>query len=342
MSYPIFCRSIHMERVWGGRSLESKLGRRLPPGQMIGESWEVADRPGARSVIETGPYAGRTLGQAISGHAELIMGPEYPPDHPFPILVKWLDCRETLSLQVHPPAEVARQLGGEPKTEMWYMVEVDPGAELMAGLKAGVTREQFETALHMGDLEPLVHKISAAAGDALFVQSGRLHAIGRGNVILEIQQNSDTTYRVYDWGRAGLDGMPRPVHVDEALQSIDFCDFEPEPQKNTRCGDLLADCEAFRIRKEGFAGGEIRRYPAYSPPVLISVVSGAIRVRGSETREYLRGTNLLLPYDGDFQVSGDWDAEILVTDQFSRGPRTKREPRGSSTPPDEKNRPTFS
>ncbi|MBC9868482.1 MAG: mannose-6-phosphate isomerase [Opitutae bacterium] len=333
MSYPILFRSIYLERVWGGRSLESKLDRRLPPGQMIGESWEVADRPGARSVIATGPYAGWTLGQAISCHAESIMGPEYPPDHPFPILVKWLDCRENLSLQVHPPAEVARQLGGEPKTEMWYMIDVDPGAELMAGLKAGVTREQFDTALHMDDLQPLVHKIPGAVGDSLFVQSGRLHAIGRGNVILEIQQNSDTTYRVYDWGRAGLNGMPRPVHVDEALQSIDFCDWEPEPKRITRCGDLLADCEAFRICKEGFAGGAILRYPAYSPPVLISVVSGAIRVRGSETREYPRGTNLLLPYDGDFQVSGDWEAEILVTDQFSRG---------SSAPPDEKNRPTFS
>lgn len=307
-----------MERVWGGRSLESKLGRGLPPGQIIGESWDLADRPGARSAIETGPYSGRTLRQAISRHAESIMGPDYPPDYPFPILVKWLDCRETLSLQVHPPSAVARQLGGEPKTEMWYMVDVDPGAELMAGLKAGVTREQFEAALLRDELEPLIHTVSVAAGDALFVPSGRLHAIGRGNVILEIQQNSDTTYRVYDWGRVGLDGMPRPVHVDEALQSIDFFDFEPDPQKNARCGSLLADCEAFRIRKEGFACGEILRYPANSPPVLISVVSGTIRVRGSETRDYPRGTNLLLPYDGDFQVSGDRDAEILVTDRFSR------------------------
>ena len=320
MSHPILCRPIYRERVWGGRSLESKLGRGLPAGQMIGESWEVADRPGARSVIETGPYAGMTLRNAISGHAESIMGPDYPPHHPFPILVKWLDCRETLSLQVHPPAEVARKFGGEPKTETWYMVDVDPGAELMAGLRAGVTRDLFEAALLMGDLESLVHKISVAAGDALVVPSGRLHAIGKGNVILEIQQNSDTTYRVYDWGRAGLDGMPRPLHVEESLRSIDFLDFEPEPQRNTRSGDLLADCEAFRIRKEGFAHGEILRYPANTQPVLISVVSGAIRVRGSETREHPRGTNLLLPYDGGFQVSGDGGAEILVTDQFLRIP----------------------
>lgn len=320
MSHPILCRPIYRERVWGGRSLESKLGRGLPAGQVIGESWEVADRPGARSVIKTGPYAGMTLRQAISGHAESIMGPDYPPSHPFPVLVKWLDCRETLSLQVHPPAKVARKLGGEPKSETWYMADVDPGAELIAGLKAGVTREQFESALLMGDLESLVHKISVGAGDALVVPSGRLHAIGKGNVILEIQQNSDTTYRVYDWGRAGLDGMPRPLHVEESLQSIDFFDFEPEPQRNTRPGDLLADCEAFRIRKEGFAKGEILRYPANTQPVLISVVSGVIQVRGLETREHPRGTNLLLPFDGGFQVSGDGDAEILVTDQFSRGP----------------------
>ena len=318
MSHPILCKPIYRERVWGGRNLESKLGRRLPPGRSIGESWEVADRPGARSVIETGPYEGNTLRQAISGHAESIMGPDYPPHRPFPILVKWLDCREILSLQVHPPAHVVRLLGGEPKTEAWYIFDTDPGAELMAGLKTGVTREQFEAALPKGGLEPLIHKIAVAAGDALFVQSGRIHAIGRGNVILEIQQNSDTTFRVYDWGRPGLDGKSRPVHVAESLQSIDFCDFAPEPLRKTRPGDLLVQCEEFRICKLGFARGETLRYPTHTQPVLISVVSGAIQVRGLETREYSLGTNLLLPYDGDFQVTGTREAEILVTDQFFR------------------------
>ena len=319
MSHPILFRPIYQERVWGGRSLESKLGRRLPPGKLIGESWEVADRPGARSEIANGPYAGSALRQALADHAQSIMGPDYPPHRPFPILVKWLDCRETLSLQVHPPAHVARKLGGEPKIEAWYLFHVDPGAELMVGLKAGVTRKQFEAALSKEALEPLLHKIAVAAGDALFVQSGRLHAIGGGNVILEIQQNSDTTYRLYDWGRSGLDGRPRSLHVAESLQSIDFSDLAPEPFRKTRPGDLLAQCEEFRIRKLGFAGGRNLRYPAHTEPVLISVVSGAIRVRGSETREFTWGTTLLLPYAGDFRVCGSRDAEILVTDHFFPG-----------------------
>ncbi len=317
MSYPIFCKPIYMERLWGGRTLETKLGRSLPEDRVIGESWDIVDRPEARSVIENGLFAGMTLRDAISGHTKSIMGPDYSPSEPFPILVKWLDCREKLSLQVHPPAEVADRLQGEPKTENWYIVDVDPGAELMAGLKAGVTREQFEAAIQNNDLEPLVHKATVAPGDSFFIWSGRIHAIGGGNLILEIQQNSDTTYRVYDWGRVGLDGKPRQLHVDQSMQSIDFSDCEPEPQRHTRPGDLLVNCKEFRIRKEGFANGEILHFPADTQPALISAVSGTVWVRGSETRQYPWGTTLLLPYDGEFDVSGDEDAEILITDQFA-------------------------
>lgn len=317
MPSPIVFKPLYMERVWGGRSLEKKLNRELPPGKVIGESWEVVDRPEAQSVVQSGPFAGLTLRKLLEESSGTVMGPAYQSKKPFPILIKWLDCREKLSLQVHPPSEVAGKLNGEPKTENWYVADADEGAELMVGLKRGVTREAFERALKNNELEPLVHKTRTAPGDSIFVWSGRIHAIGGGNFILEIQQNSDTTYRVYDWGRTGLDGKPRDLHVAESMQSIAFDDFEPEPKRNTRPGDLLADCDEFRIRKEKVDNSRILTFPDGTQPVLINVVAGELEIKGRDTSHYTQGDTILLPYTGDFEVAGRGEATILVTDQFA-------------------------
>ncbi|MCB1122057.1 MAG: class I mannose-6-phosphate isomerase [Verrucomicrobiae bacterium] len=317
MSVPITFKPIYMERVWGGRGLEEKLNRELPPDKVIGESWEVVDRPEAQSVVESGQFAGLTLRQLLEESAGTIMGPIYSSKKPFPILIKWLDCQEKLSLQVHPPAQVAGKLEGEPKTENWYIADAEEGAELMVGLKKGVTRESFEKALKNNELEPLVHKVGTAPGDSLFVWSGRIHAIGGGNFILEIQQNSDTTYRVYDWGRVGLDGKPRALHVDESMESIEFEDFEPEPLRDTQPGDILADCNEFRIRKESVNKGKILTFPDMTQPVLVNVVSGEIEIKGKESTCFKRGDTILLPYTGDFDIAGLGDAVLLITDHFA-------------------------
>lgn len=229
---------IYQARVWGGHALSAALGRALPVGAPIGESWEIVDRPEAQSRVAGGPWAGRTLREIIEHDATAVLGPRWRKKNQFPILVKWLDARERLSLQVHPPAAVAKKHGGEPKTENWHIAEAAPGAALIAGLKRGVTRAQFEKALRGGGVEPLVHRMSVRRGENLFVPSGRLHAIDAGLLILEVQQNSDTTYRVYDWGRVGLDGKPRALHVAESLRSMDFADFEPailKAGKKKRC-----------------------------------------------------------------------------------------------------------
>ena len=134
---------------------------------------------------------------------------------------------------MHPPASVASELGGEPKTENWYVAATAPDASLIVGLKDRVSKEYFEEALHEERLEECVHKFDVQPGDPILVESGRLHAIDAGNLILEIQQNSDTTYRVYDWGRVGLDGQPRQLHVEESMRCIDFNDFEPTPQRES-------------------------------------------------------------------------------------------------------------
>jgi mannose-6-phosphate isomerase len=157
-----------------------------------------------------------------------LLGNAPSPGGRFPLLLKILDAQTKLSLQVHPPAARAAELGGEPKTEMWYITQAAPGAELFAGLKRGVTRAEFERKIQDGTVADCFHRISARAGDALFLPSGRVHGLGAGLVLFEIQQNSDTTYRVFDWNRVGLDGKPRPLHIPQALASIDFNDFEPE------------------------------------------------------------------------------------------------------------------
>jgi mannose-6-phosphate isomerase len=227
MLYPFTFHPTFKQRVWGGRELERFYHKPLPPGVPIGESWEISDRPGDVSVVSNGPLAGKDLRWLMENHAVALLGDARPQGGRFPLLLKILDAQEKLSLQVHPPLAVASALGGEPKTEMWYVAEATPGAELYVGLKRGVTRAEFEQRIKAGTVAECFHRIGVHAGDAMFLPSGRVHALGAGLVIFEIQQNSDTTYRVFDWNRLGLDGKPRELHIPQSLASIDFNDYEP-------------------------------------------------------------------------------------------------------------------
>ena len=226
--YPFIFEPILKERVWGGRRLEELYGKHLPPGKCIGESWEISDRPGDVSRVLNGPLAGKDLHWLVEHCGSQLLGQIPAAKGRFPLLVKILDAREKLSLQVHPPEAKAGALGGEPKTELWYVTEAAAGAELYVGLKRGCTREEFTARISDGTVERCFHKVHVQPGDVMFLPSGRVHALGAGMVIFEIQQNSDTTYRVYDWKRTGLDGKPRELHIAESLDSIQFDDFEPE------------------------------------------------------------------------------------------------------------------
>jgi mannose-6-phosphate isomerase len=226
--YPFTFHPRFKERIWGGRRLAELYNKALPPDVLIGESWEVSDRPGDESVIANGPLAGRSIRWLMEQHGAALLGDAAAAaGDRFPLLCKILDARDRLSLQVHPPAAKAEALGGEPKTEMWYIADADPGAELYVGLRRGMTRAEFESRIQTGDVAGCFHRIAVRAGDTMFLPSGRVHAIGAGLVIFEIQQNSDTTYRVFDWNRPGTDGKPRQLHIQESLASIDFDDLEP-------------------------------------------------------------------------------------------------------------------
>ena len=245
MLYPLTFDPICKERVWGGRNLERLYQKKLPPHIPVGESWEITDRPEGVSVIANGPLAGKDLRWLMEHHAEELLGPANSQGGRFPLLVKILDAREKLSLQVHPPAQVAGRLGGEPKTELWYVAGAQPGAELYVGLRRGVARAEFQRKITDGTVADCFHRVPVKPGDVMVLPSGRVHAIGAGIVIFEIQENSDTTYRVFDWNRPGLDGKPRELHVQQSLECIDFGDFEPALTK----GELrIEEGEAFQLR----------------------------------------------------------------------------------------------
>lgn len=312
----ITLQPIYQQRVWGGRGLETQLGRKLPDDQPYGESWEVVDRPEAQSILHGAELDGMTLRAALSKHADRIMGPRYDPATPFPILVKWLDCQQRLSLQVHPPADIAPSLGGEPKTENWYVAQTEEGASLIVGLKKGVTREEFERRLKDDTLEECVHRMNVSPGESMFVRSGRIHAIDGGNLILEIQQNSDTTYRVYDWGRVGLDGKPRQLHVEESLKCINFNDFEPETIKPQPGTQKLVESEIFNLTKHDLKTGARLEFKENVQPRLLSVVSGMLR-DVEDGKKIGGGQNVLLPYDTAFTFVAAKDSVVLVTDGFA-------------------------
>ncbi|WP_367874994.1 type I phosphomannose isomerase catalytic subunit [Luteolibacter sp. Populi] len=290
---PIVFEPLYMQRVWGGRELERQYGRTLPDTAPYGESWEIVDREGEQSVVRSGPFAGRSLHELWTGNREEIFGSGLPDSERFPILIKVLDARDELSIQVHPPAALAGALGGDPKTEMWYIAGADPGAKLHVGLKAGVNRPAFEEAIANGTVADCVHAIEPEIGQSIFIPSGRLHAIGAGFLIHEIQQNSDTTYRVFDWNRLGLDGQPRALHVAESLASIDFSDFEPE--MDTPRGSVIAECEYFRVEKLTLAAGERTGNREPGRFSIFSVAEGQVTCG---TSRFSKGDFFLLPRGG--------------------------------------------
>jgi mannose-6-phosphate isomerase len=280
--------------------LETLYRKPLPPGVPIGESWEVSDRPGDESVIANGPLAGQTLRQMMTSRPAEVLGAAAPAaGDRFPVLCKILDAREVLSVQVHPPERAAHL--GEPKTEMWYVAAADPGAELHVGLRRGVTREEFEERIRTSEVAECLQRLPVRAGDSMFLPSGRVHAIGAGLVIYEIQQNSDTTFRVFDWNRPGLDGRPRELHVAESLASIDFDDVEPPltGRESTTSGlfstRALARHAAFNVDLIETARGAARALQAGRFHVL-AVVRGELDVHGGGQRTALQpGQFCLVP-----------------------------------------------
>ena len=303
--YPLKFGPIYKERIWGGRQFADFFGRDVPSGK-IGESWELADLPEDKSVIVNGELAGLTLNAAAAKYPEEITGnANFEP--PFPLLIKFLDAQDDLSIQVHPdPATCDRMGRGDPKTECWYVICAQADSVLYKGLKKGVTKEQFSEAIKSGKVDDLMEVVPVKTGQCHFLPAGTAHSIGAGLLIAEIQTPSDTTYRVFDWNRVDDSGKERQLHIAEALESINF----------GICGSDLAvitigrlvDCEYFTIDKGHqvkdcellLAGGKMRILMFLSG-------GGTIENAAGQKCEFKSGETILSPagYEGVVKFAAD-------------------------------------
>ena len=322
--YPLKFENVFKERIWGGRNLERVLDKPLPPGDApIGESWEVVDHRSDSGVIANGTYKGRTLtdlrkefGEELVGAHGLALGRGQ-----LPLLIKFLDARDELSVQVHPGDDYANEHenGELGKTEMWYIVHAEPGAKIISGLKPGTTRESLQKAIDEGRVEEQMNWVEVKTGECYFTPSGRVHAICAGNIICEVQQNSDVTYRFYDWNRVDSSGTPRELHVEKSLDVInyeDVSDPKAEPKKVLEGGGMvweLVRCPYFVAEKLEVSGAIPSDTRGESFHIL-SCFAGAGEVRGDgfDPVPLCKGESMLVPCAlGRYEVAGTGGLEVL-------------------------------
>lgn len=316
MLYPMIFEPRYVEKIWGGSKLATLLNKPIPQGKPIGESWELFDFPPGvvegssdwvSATLTNGPLAGKTLhelvlqfGQDLHGDVKLVGA-----NKQFPILIKFLDAREELSVQVHPPQSYAdTHPGAHLKNEAWYVMQHDAGARILKGLVPGTTREQFAQSIKNGTCESLIKSIPVKNDDCYYLPSGTVHALGAGCFVAEVQTPSDTTYRVFDFNRVDAStGKPRGLHIDQALDCIDFTGAEPkQPAKKHEAGFFttvtrLVQAPQFNIEKVRMNEGVEQAIP-YDQPVVWILLSGevAIRVKNMDAPvKASRGTTLLLP-----------------------------------------------
>jgi len=300
--YPLKFQPVYKQRIWGGQKLREFFGKDIPPLEKIGESWELTDLPNDKSVITNGELAGKTLEAVIKKYPKEVTGDKNFAG-PFPLLIKFLDAEDILSVQVHPDEETCRKTGkGEPKTECWYIVAAQAGAVIYKGLKKGVTKEQFAQAIEKGTVDKLLVKIPVQKGQCHFLPAGTAHAIGAGLLIAEIQMPSDTTYRISDWGRLDQSGKPRQLHIKEALESIHF-DSSNDNLSVTTVGRLV-DCKYFKVDKGHQAKGcETLLSPGIVKVLIILQGSGIIIGKNSDSVDFKAGETIVIPavYEGAMQ-----------------------------------------
>lgn len=252
-AYPLKFKPVYKDYPWGNRRLPAMFDRN-EPDDIYAESWEISTHPDGESVVVNGDLEGKTLSEVLAVSGKDVLGSKVEGND-FPLLIKLIDAAKPLSVQVHPNNGNAEEVQGEPKTEMWYFLNDEP-SQIYCGLKPGTTRDDFIKAIEEESFEEILRMVPAEKGGAAFVPGGRVHAIDAGCLILEIQQNSNTTYRIYDWDRMGNDGKPRELHIDQALDVINWEDtdhplVEPKLLVDTetfQCLEVLS-CEYFKLEK---------------------------------------------------------------------------------------------
>lgn len=319
--YPFLFTPIYKPVMWGGDMLKTHLNRDLPTTDTpIGESWELSDRDDGTSVIENGPLQGVSLRELLSANGRAIVGGQYQGG-PFPLLVKIIDAGKRLSLQVHPDNQTATQIpDAEPKTEMWYVIANKKDAKIFAGLSQRCTRSNFTEIMSTPEVESHLQSFHSQPGDGFFISAGTIHAIGAGNLLLEIQQNSNTTYRVSDWGRVGPDGQPRELHVENALRCINF--GNRASPKITGVSGVASTNRKFPIVNQCpyFTVDDLKLIESWEDNAdgssfhLLNPINHAIQiVKDNQTTEIPAGRTCLVPaIYGNYQIEVQKDKQTTV------------------------------
>ena len=314
--YPLKFKPRYVEKIWGGRKFETVLGKSLPPGAQIGESWELYDFPPGvvegstdwvSAIVAQGPLAGKSLHELVQDFGDELTGDvALAGEHgQFPILIKFLDARQDLSVQVHPDEQFCR---GNPaahlKSEAWYILQNDPGSKLYKGLEPGVTAESFQKAIENGAVEKSIRHIPVKEGECYYLPSGTIHALGAGILVAEVQTPSDTTFRVFDFNRIDPStGQLRKLHVADAMKCIDFSGKEELPQKRDHVAGFfttvsrLVTSPYFKIEKVRFSEGFEQAVP-YDQPVVWVMLQGEAQVKVDDVKEptrFKRGETVLIP-----------------------------------------------
>jgi mannose-6-phosphate isomerase len=296
---PLRFRPILREYLWGGRQLGSQLGKALGDGQHYAESWELVDHGADQSIVAEGPLVGTTLHELVTQHGPALLGRHHPQKQ-FPLLFKFLDAQKTLSVQVHPNDEQAARLDPPDlgKTEAWVVLAAEPSSRIYAGLKPSVDAARLERESAAGTCDNCLHQLEPAVGDCVFIEAGTVHAIGAGLLIAEIQQASDTTYRLFDWNRLDRDGRPRQLHVRESLAVTDFArgpvnPMVPQPTDRPHVERLVSRdkfvLDRWRADSPQSCAGDDRFH-------ILAVIEGAAVVGSDDTAPELhRGDTILIP-----------------------------------------------
>jgi mannose-6-phosphate isomerase len=319
--YPIKLKPAFKDYLWGGTRLRDDFGKDCDFDK-IAESWELSCHKDGNSVVADGEFAGLTLAQYIEKEGKSVLGTNCEKFGNFPILIKLIDAKDNLSVQVHPNNEYAQRVEGEyGKTEMWYVVDCDEGASLLYGFKHNITKEEFRERIENNTLLEVTNSVPVKKGDVFFIEAGTLHAIGKGILIAEIQQNSNTTYRIYDYGRVGADGKPRQLHIDKAVDVTNLCPAKPYPQSEPVdmggwTKKRLAKCEYFTvdvINVDTSAALEADK----SSFVNILVLDGGcvLSSEGNDAVELKKGDSVFIPAGlGKFELTGKCSAVMTHID----------------------------
>lgn len=317
--YPLKFQPVYKDYLWGGRNL-TRLGKVLPPEGIVAESWEVSGHPDGLSVIANGEYAGMALSDLINRYPQQVLGTAVHLKYgqKFPLLVKLIDANQKLSVQVHPDDAYALDKENEfGKHEIWYIISARPGARIIYGLVPGITKEDFARRIEAADVESALQYLEVTAGDVIDIPPGLVHALGEGIVLAEIQQNSNATYRVYDYDRVDAAGQKRPLHVEKALQVIDFTSKKRDKVVPGAAEQLSAASKKtlltanFHFAVEFYQVNDlVNETGAGDRFYIYTVLEGEGTIRSEDTETSIRqGESVLIPAAIDnYQLTGKWQA----------------------------------